>query len=249
MAQRTVDRLWQRLVFPAVPSLWTRLDFFVACWLSILDPGLCLGNSSLSRFHELFAGASKCKISRNLPIERPFGLFMNCDLFATHLTDSILPKHLRLYDTLKPILLYCCSVPLQMASNFALNLIFTMSLTCLPFTDLCLALSFVTLSHCFSVSFYWLCYFDATWRHFLPTDFLSLTFISPEEWLLWDHLSELWPCPESHARSLTHLNENRLSSGQFYIPILEYSKFLFFPKNVRFIWIWDEFWDRYFWFE
>lgn len=77
--------VWLRLVFPThslfcFGFLWTR-------WL-------CLGNASRSRFHELRAH-QKPKISRNLPIERPFGLFMSCDLFATHLTGNFL----RVYDT------------------------------------------------------------------------------------------------------------------------------------------------------
>jgi len=132
--------------------------------------------------------------------------------------------------TLLTILLYCCSVPAQMASNFALNLIFTMSLTCLPFTDLFLTLSFVTLFLFHFCLFY---YFDATWR-FLPTDFLSLAFILHEEWLSWDHLSELWPCPESQARALTHWSKNRLNFGQFFLRILVLleEKALFFSKNL-----------------
>lgn len=134
-------------------ALWLRLVFVFFCTLYLVARCLCgswkslrqsLGNSSRSRsrFHELSGEcASKCKISRNLPIERPFGLFMSCDLFATDLTGQHSKDFFEVFMTLLTVrsFLFCfvSKSSTQMASNFALNLIFTMSLSCcLPFTAL-----------------------------------------------------------------------------------------------------------------
>lgn len=134
-------------------ALWLRLVFVFFCTLYLVAQCLCgswkslrqsLGNSSRSRsrFHELSGEcASKCKISRNLPIERPFGLFMSCDLFATDLTGQHSKDFFEVFMTLLTVrsFLFCfgSKSSTQMASNFALNLIFTISLSCcLPFTAL-----------------------------------------------------------------------------------------------------------------
>lgn len=165
-------------------ALWLRLVFFFTLylvaqclcgtwyWYSWKSLRQSLGNSSRSRsrFHELSGEcASKCKISRNLPIERPFGLFMSCDLFATDLTGQHSKDFFEVFMTLLTVRSFFCFVSkssTQMASNFALNLIFTMSLSCcLPFTALFL-LPKPSLST-FGLSFFFLTFISSAKMSFM----------------------------------------------------------------------------------
>lgn len=166
--------LWLRLVF-----FFFTLHLFPQClcstwyWYSWKSLRQSLGNSSRSRsrFHELSGEcASKCKISRNLPIERPFGLFMSCDLFATDLTGQHSKDFFEVFMTLLTVrsFLFCfvSKSSTQMASNFALNLIFTMSLSCcLPFTALFL-LPKPSLST-FGLSFFFLTFISSAKMSFM----------------------------------------------------------------------------------
>lgn len=185
--------------------------FFFSCTLYLVARCLCgtwywyswkslrqnLGNSSRSRsrFHELSGEcASKCKISRNLPIERPFGLFMSCDLFATDLTGQHSKDFFEVFMTLLTVrsFLFCfvSKSSTQMASNFALNLIFTMSLSCcLPFTTLFLLPK------------------PRFFCRFLPSDFLSSFSHSflPPKWVLCVHRIVSY----DRVLSVTHLSESQ----------------------------------------